>query len=188
MSRPRPRYRRTPQATEQAVQAPGDLPPVLPRVVVTVDERDRLTVVLDGAPVTGAPIGRHALGGVLDEILRARRVPVRVEVIEHDGATYTDLLTPQPPVPEPPSSQEPAPTEQSREETARHVAPVLVEVAGDGFVPGEDVAVAVIIRHTSAAHTGHARHLLEERELGGNGEVLLFGRISGTTTVIGGLS
>lgn len=64
-----------------------------------------------------------------------------------------------------------------------------MEVAGEGFVPGEDVAVAVIVRHASATATGTARHLLDQAELGpdGRGEVLLFGRISGTAVIVGGL-
>ena len=54
-------------------------------------------------------------------------------------------------------------------------------------MPGEDVALAVVIRHSSADGHGHVRHLIEERELATGGEVLLFGRISGTAHVVGDL-
>lgn len=68
--------------------------------------------------------------------------------------------------------------------------PVLVEVTGDGFVPGEDIAIAVIVSHTDATGTGAARALLDKRQLDtvlpeadGAGEVVLYGRISGTTVI-----
>ena len=61
-------------------------------------------------------------------------------------------------------------------------------VTGDGFVPGEDVAVAVVTGHTDAAGTGTARALIDPAHLGpdtsgGVVEVLLVGRISGTTII-----
>ncbi len=64
---------------------------------------------------------------------------------------------------------------------------MLVEVTGDGFVPGEDIAVAVIVAHTDATGTGAARALLDQRQLDALAEspheVVLYGRISGTTVV-----
>ncbi|OIU85262.1 hypothetical protein BFN01_12855 [Microbacterium sp. AR7-10] len=65
---------------------------------------------------------------------------------------------------------------------------MLFEASGEGFVPGEDIALAVIIRHSSSDGDGRVRHVIEDRELPGDGsEVLLFGRISGTTHIVGGL-
>ena len=62
--------------------------------------------------------------------------------------------------------------------------PELVEFAGDGYVPGEDVAVAVILRHTSADHAGHARALLDRIEFpAGSGELILLGRISESLSI-----
>lgn len=59
--------------------------------------------------------------------------------------------------------------------------PALVEFYGQGFVPGEDVAIAVIVSRTSAAGTGFARALMERGQLPGPvTDVLLFGEISGT--------
>ena len=163
--------------------AEGDLvvPIVLPHLVVRVDANDQISVTLDGARVTGEPIGRHALGGLIEEVLRRRKAPLRVEIIEHDGTTYTDVLTPPAPIAAPAAAPE-------TEATARRgEMPVLYEATGDGYVPGEDVALAVVIRHSSADGHGHVRHLIEERELATGGEVLLFGRISGTAHVVGDL-
>ena len=60
-----------------------------------------------------------------------------------------------------------------------------MQVEGDGFVPGEDVAVAIIIGHSDAAVAGTARALVDLDEVphGSTGEVILFGRISGTTAI-----
>ena len=60
----------------------------------------------------------------------------------------------------------------------------MAEVTGNGFVPGEDVAVAVIVSHTDATGTGEARTLLDLDRLrpvlrDGTGEVVLLGRVSG---------
>ena len=65
------------------------------------------------------------------------------------------------------------------------VQPVLHQVAGSGFVPGEDVAVAIIHAHTDASPDGRARALLtaEQAETAVTGEVVLLGRISGTLVV-----
>lgn len=74
--------------------------------------------------------------------------------------------------------------------TAKGPGPELVEVTAAGFVPGEDVALAVIVSHTGATGTGLARALLDQAHLSslpgagtGTGEVVLLGRISGTTHV-----
>jgi len=60
----------------------------------------------------------------------------------------------------------------------------LAEVTAEGFVPGEDIAVATIISHTDAAGTGEARTLIDLDDLpDGTHEVILFERISGTFAV-----
>jgi hypothetical protein len=60
--------------------------------------------------------------------------------------------------------------------------PRFAQLAGSGFVPGEDVAVAVIISHTETAPNGIARALIDSRYLAAcpTGEAILVGRISGT--------
>ncbi|MGO0577325.1 hypothetical protein [Ornithinimicrobium panacihumi] len=64
--------------------------------------------------------------------------------------------------------------------------PALVEVTADGFLAGEDVAVAIIVSHTDATN-GRARAVLDLNQLppapGGRRDVLLLGRISGTTHI-----
>lgn len=58
-------------------------------------------------------------------------------------------------------------------------------MTGPGFVPGEDVAVCRIIRHTDAASTGTARALIDltHDHLDPADEIVLVGRVSGTFVV-----
>lgn len=57
------------------------------------------------------------------------------------------------------------------------------EAVGDGFIPGEDVQVAVIMREVSARMDGRARALVMGHELGQARRVILMGSISGTTVL-----
>ncbi|WP_315278939.1 hypothetical protein [Kocuria carniphila] len=177
------------------------VPPVLPHVIITVTDTGSLQVTVDDEPLT-APEGvdwtRSDFARVLDMVTHERTVPVRIEVRETDGTVFTDLIHAR--------RQRPAPTKHDQiehnqaEETnpgssrrgrrSRSRGVELVEVTGQGFVPGEDVAVAVILIHTDATATGDARALLDQstiRPLVGDsvGEVVLFGRVSGTLCVRG---
>ena len=63
----------------------------------------------------------------------------------------------------------------------RGADPISVD-GGDGFIAGEDVAVALITAHTDATPDGHARALLDPAVVAAAraGEVVLVGRVSGT--------
>ena len=78
--------------------------------------------------------------------------------------------------PQPESSLKPATTPP---------AGALATVSGEGFVPGEVVAVAVIVAHTEAASDGTARSLVtaDMRASSPTHEVILLDRVSGTLTV-----
>lgn len=164
---------------------------MLPHVVISVTEGGVLAVTLDGAafppPESGAWT-RGTFGSLLDAITQDRRAAVRIEVRETDGSVFTDLIRARKPTPPRPAETEPE-TPSGRQATGRRKKrPELVEVTGEGFVPGEDVAVAVIVSHTDATGTGHARALLDTAQLpdlarDGTGEVVLLGRISGTVHV-----
>jgi hypothetical protein len=136
-----------------------------------VDSHGRLTVTIDGEQFTQSPIGREAFGSLLDELLRAHGTALRVEVHEADGSNYVDLLTP-------PDRIEPEPQELPIAVTDSAGRSPLIEITGDGFVPGEDVAFAPILIHSSARSDGSVRSLVELNESAR--EVLVFGRVSGT--------
>ncbi|KAB1643040.1 hypothetical protein [Gulosibacter chungangensis] len=171
---------------ETRAQQESRSPVTLPLVVVTVERGGTLAVTVDGAPFAPeafAPAWRRSdFGRIMDRITDQRRTPVRVEVHESDGTSFTDIITPSPSRrtrPEP----EPAKTETAFDAPA---APQLVEVTAEGFIPGEDIGVAIIVTHTDASHTGRARALLEAAQFDASptGEVVLIGRLSGNYEIV----
>ena len=157
-------------------------PVELPHVLVTVAEDGTLTAMVDGAPFPspdGTAWTRATFGPLMDAITKDRTIAVRVEVRESDGSVFTDILRTRKPRRAAVPSKSPVP-ETRRSRHARRV-PCLAEVTAEGFVPGEDVAVATIVSHTDATGTGEARTLIDLDDLpDGTHEVILFGRISGT--------
>jgi hypothetical protein len=160
-------------------------PVELPHVLVTVAADGTLTATVDGTPFTspdGSAWTRATFGPLMDAITQDRTIAVRVEVRESDGSVFTDILRTRKPRRAAAPSETPMP-ETRRSRHARRV-PRLAKVTADGFVPGEDVAVATIVSHTDATGTGEARALIDLDDLpDGTHEVILLGRISGTLTV-----
>ncbi len=162
------------------------VPVELPHVLVTVASNGTLTATVDGTPFPApgeTAWTRTTFGPLMDAITKDRTVAVRVEVRECDGSVFTDIIHPRTPRRAAPLPKRPMP-ETRRSRHARRV-PRLMEVAADGFVPGEDVVVAVIVSHTDAAGTGAARALinLDTLPYDAGQEVILLGRISGTFAV-----
>lgn len=160
-------------------------PVELPHVLVTVAADGALTAMVDGTPFPPPDASawtRATFGPLMDAITKDRTIAVRVEVRENDGSVFTDILRTRKPRRAVAPSETPAP-ETRRSRHARRM-PRLAEVTADGFVPGEDVAVATIVAHTDAIGTGEARALIDLDELpDGTHEVMLFGRISGALAV-----
>lgn len=161
---------------------PEPVPVSIPLVVLDVHENGTVTATIDGKPLNPEPFAppwrRSSFGQIIDRATNDQTTPVRVEVRESDGTSFTDIIAARR---SRASHQKPAPELASS-------LPVFHTVEGDGFVPGEDVAVAIVTGHTDAAHTGTARALIDPAQLGkdaagGFMEVLLFGRISGTTVI-----
>ncbi len=172
----RPRYKRTPASPAKAA---AGVPVVLPHVVMTIAADGAMTVTVDGGvhePEEFAPPWRREdFARVLDQLTEQHRTPIRVEVREADGSVFTDIITPSQPRPTP--APEPvAPAAAGRE---------LVVLHGEGFVPGEDVAIAVVIGHSDASPDGTARALLSPDQLAASPtrEVILLGRVSGALTI-----
>ena len=160
-------------------------PVELPHVLVTVAADGTLTATVDGTPFAspdGIAWTRATFGPLMDALTKDRTIAVRVEVRESDGSVFTDILRTRKPRRAVAPSQNPVP-ETRRSRHARR-APRLAEVTAEGFVPGEDVAVATIVSHTDATGTGETRTLIDLDDLpDGTHEVILFGRISGTLAV-----
>lgn len=164
-----------------------NLAPVeLPHVLVIVAADGTLTATVDGTPFPApgeTAWTRTTFGPLMDAITRDRTVAVRVEVHECDGSVFTDIIRPRTPRRTAVLPEKPVP-ETRRSRHARRV-PRSMEVTADGFVPGEDVAVAVIVSDTDATGTGDARALIDLDTLpdAAGQEVILLGRISGTFAV-----
>lgn len=141
-----------------------------------------MTVTVDGAPHEPEPFAppwrRQDFAAVLDQLTEQHRSPVRVEVREADGSTFTDIITPTRRRTEP--EPDPAP-----EPPAGRATPELVALHGEEFLPGEDVAIAIVIAHGDAAPDGTMRGLLTADQLAATPthEVILLGRVSGTLTI-----
>lgn len=163
---------------------PGPVPVTIPTVVLQVRDDGTVDVTIDGHPLPPPERAgrwrRTSLPQIIDHASNDRTIPVRIEVHETDGSTFTDLVTARP---------KRATDASAARETAlspRSVAlPAFHSVEVTGFVPGEDVAVAVIVSHTDATGTGHACALIDLDTLPDSRthEVILFGRISGTLAV-----
>lgn len=145
------------------------VPVVMPLVEVEVDEKGFLTVALDHEPYSAeGSLTRDDLQRVLDEIAADLGTAVRVEVHEANGNTFTDIVT-------------------SARPHLRMVSPVrettttIGDVAGGGFLPNEEVAVAVVVAHQFASTDGTARLRLPPALLEAHpGLVVFMGQRSGT--------
>ncbi|WP_125100231.1 hypothetical protein [Leucobacter chromiireducens] len=160
---------------------------VMVRIVVAED--GTLSVTVDGAPYLppefSPPWRRSAYPHIVDAISQHTGQTLRVDVIEIDGRVITDYRTPpkpRPVIPEPAAAPVAAAPQPAAPAAPVPAVPRFAQLAGSGFVPGEDVAVAVIISHTETAPNGVARALIDSRYLAAcpTGEAILVGRISGT--------
>lgn len=143
------------------------IPPVLPHLTIRIAVGGEVTASLDRSPYE-APHGCRGPDGVrrvIDQIV-AEHGPVRVEVVESDGAVFTDIATGA-------RLEEPATGESS-----------LFGLGGDGYLPGEAVAVAVVVIQHTAATDGVVPLHLPPAVLS-RGELMLVGRTSGHVTLLG---
>ncbi|MFT8396725.1 hypothetical protein [Propionibacterium sp.] len=153
-------------------------PVTIPLVVLTVHRNGTITVTRDGAFLPSPPHStwrRSSLPEIIEQASEKRTIPVWVEVHETDGTSFTDLF----PAQLQPHHLEPPPSKP------RNAAPspALAEVHAEGFIPGEDIAIAPVVSHTAAAKDGTARALIDPAEHPGVSEVVLVGRVSGTLAV-----
>lgn len=158
---------------------PAAVPVAIPLVVLTVHPNGTLTVTMDGTVLPPPPHStwrRSSLPEIIDTASSQRTVPVWVEVRETDGTTFTDLFPaqPQPKHHEEPSASKPRHATRGQQ---------LAEVHADGFLPGEDIAIAPVTAHTDAAGDGDARALIDTSQHPNVSEVVLLGRVSGTLAV-----
>ncbi|MDR5713009.1 hypothetical protein [Nesterenkonia flava] len=144
-----------------------------------------LAVTVDGEDFP-APEGTRAwsharFGELLDAVTGDRTRTVRIEVHETDGSTFTDIIRSR--------RRTLTDTEAEQPQAARSKPsgkPAAATVSGEGFLPGEDVAIAAVVTETTANEDGEVETRLTRRQktnLRAGAEVLVFGRASGTTLV-----
>ena len=155
--------------------------------MLDVHDDGTLTATLDTRPVDppdGVSAWRRAMfAQIIDHATGDWTIAVRVTVHESDGTTFTDILpAAKRPAPEPVAEEKSEPRRAVKRQ--RGADPISVD-GGDGFIAGEDVAVALIAAHTDATPDGRARALLDPAVVAAAraGEVVLVGRVSGTIAV-----
>jgi hypothetical protein len=155
---------------------PLRVPVLLPLVQVMVETDGHLTITVDREEYESEPIERGDLGRVVDEFTSRLGAPVRVEVHEPDGSMFTDIVTPRQVEPD-----------LSKQDVPRAEACSRFEIAGDGFAPNEQVAIAVVVAHQVASKEGTARLRLPPALIAEHsGIVVLLGETSGTIAMYGG--
>ena len=146
------------------------IPVVLSVVHVAIDAEGVLSVDVDGVP-RDSEQGRTRgdLRAVIDEITSDLGAPVRVEVREADGSTFTDVATPR--ESSAAAAAEPSPSSPP---------PAL---AGAGFQPGEEVALAYVVVRQNADSEGNASLNLPPALIAATrGGLVLLGMTSRTVT------
>ncbi len=150
------------ESTARTPQAPPNDQCEPVAVVASVDTAGRVNVAVRGRSVASA-IGREELGTVLSQVVEQHPGPLELLIREADGRDFLGAL--------------PSP----RRDSVSELPTDLVTLEADGFVPGEEVGIAVIVRLTSASSDGRARGVVAHVQApGGSGDVLLFGLTSGT--------
>ncbi|MFT4264093.1 MAG: hypothetical protein QM572_11975 [Nocardioides sp.] len=194
--RGRGRDRDAGRGKDRAMHRPEDrrtvrVPVVMPLVEVDVDHRGLLTVTLDHEPrPTEAALTREGLKPLLVEIANEIGTPVRVEVREADRSTFTDIVTPTPPTILTPTTAAPTNPHTDDRDAVDALATCdrrLGDVTGAGFLPDEEVAVAVVVAHQVAGSDGTARLHLPPALLEAHpGLLVLLGSRSQVVVIAGG--
>ncbi len=145
------------------------VPVVLPLVDVTIEKDGTAVVAIDAEPYdASAPIDRTSLAKVIHAIADDKG-PVRVHVTESDGSEFTDVVVPGPP------GADASPNDRIASTPG---------IGGNGFLPDEDVDVAVIVARQKADSAGTAQMRVPPALLAGRtGVLVLIGRTSRVVTV-----
>lgn len=162
----------------------SEQPVNLPIARVHVDERGAMQVTLDNQefppPGLASQWNRSRFGELLDALSEHRTRTVRVEVREYDGAVFTDIVH----ATRSERIADGAPPPSSSRRARHRTAHQLIELRGSGFIPGEDVTVALTLSNAEGSADGTARAVIDLSQISDqNAEILLIGRISGVMVV-----
>jgi hypothetical protein len=146
------------------------VPVVMPLVKVCVDKNGYLTVALDREPYSAdGSLTRDNLKTLLIDVATELGTPIRVEVREADGSTFTDIVMPRRQAAEPPGT--------------RTALASAFGISGEGFSAGEQVEVCVVVARQIATGHGTAQLRLPPALLADHPRVVLVGRTSGVVAL-----
>ncbi|MBS2938917.1 hypothetical protein KDN32_14345 [Nocardioides sp. J2M5] len=115
---------------------------------------------------------------MLDQLTTGLGSPIRVEVHEHDGTTYADIVTPRSDSQAPGKAAGPA---EVRPPSAAHAE----GFSASGFAAGEELALAYVVARPHADDDGIASLHVPPALLAENrGALLLLGTSSGTIATL----
>ena len=164
--------------------SPAETPPgspiAIPLAVITVSERGTMNVSCNGhdfpPPKPDAHWSRARFADLLDAISDHRTLTVRVEVHEFDGSVFTDIVHAARREQAIADFQSPNTTRRGRHRPNHQ----LIEVTGSGFIPGEDVTVALTVSSAEGSADGTARAVIDVSQfVDQRTEILLIGRTFG---------
>lgn len=142
------------------------IPVVMPVVKIAIDAEGFLSVALDGEPYSAErTLQRDDLQQLVDEVAADLGTPIRVELTEADGSTFTDIITP--------------PPERGKDPASEHrVLASAFGISGEGFTAGEQVEVCVVVARQLADDGGTTHLRLPPALLASHPNVVLVGRSS----------
>ncbi|MBN9605083.1 MAG: hypothetical protein J0G30_00520 [Actinomycetales bacterium] len=148
--------------------------PIKAFVTVVIRGEADVEIRVDGRLYIAGPISRSAVPGMVKAICEELQTHLDVVVTETDGSQASfEVFYRRESRFAPPAEEVPTPP------PPRAISPFVI--TADGFIPGEDVDVAVVFRSGSVDGDGVARGLIDPRQLGdGVRAVILFGNVSGT--------
>lgn len=146
------------------------LPLSLPQLRIQVTDAGDVVPTINGEPYEPAGVpcrpGRESMRDIIEGASRDLGT-IRIEIIEADGSTYSDTVV-------------------SERPTPRDTMPAAEASYAVGFLPGEPVAIAVIVDENTATDDGTACIHLPAAVLAAHrGKVILLGRASGTLVLLG---
>jgi hypothetical protein len=155
---------------------PFSPPRDLPDVVVTIERDGTITATMDGIFFLGGPLGRELVLELVGCIAEQHCGPIQVRIRKSGDERCARVVSA---TSAPPSTHRARLTLPDAADTppdAHHVT-----LTGDGFIPGESVAIATIVREQQATANGRAEAVLDTALVpGGAIDIILFGATSGT--------